>query len=316
MPSFLSLKGRYAVFLCSSVFCGYAVIKQSRFLESLQQPQRRQDIPLLGLLLAQEEQDPSSGSLFSIMRKWGLPYNGQEQEQEPSYSSSLLLDTLSIGTQQNLALLQAQIKTWASHKSIRYYFAATELDDADPTCYKTLSASTIDDILTTCKKNLPIRKDDNETPATLGEGTTYHMAGTRIPPGWICAQQRFAIALEKLGSFYKQQLKLNHSLPDFVLMQDDDSYYNMVHIEEFLHTLDPDVPLAEAPCLIQNSEKRKWSFPWGGVSWDITLFCCCHQNDISLYGCSLYRIWLDLVTRCSTKSSPSGLLQWNKQRRL
>ena len=72
--------------------------------------------------------------------------------------------------------------------------------------------------------------------------------------GWMCAQQRFAVAWETIGRFYRKQLEVeNWALPDFLLLQDDDSYYNMVRIEDFLRDKDPSIPLAEAPCLIRHT---------------------------------------------------------------
>jgi hypothetical protein len=69
---------------------------------------------------------------------------------------------------------------------------------------------------------------------------------------WMCAQQRFAVAWETIGRFYRKQLEVeNWALPDFLLLQDDDSHYNMVRIEDFLRDKDPSIPLAEAPCLIR-----------------------------------------------------------------
>lgn len=83
--------------------------------------------------------------------------------------------------------------------------------------------------------------------------------------GWMCAQQRFAIALETIGRFYRKELEVDDwALPDFLLLQDDDSYYNMMRIEDFLRDEDPSIPLAEAPCLIRHTVTRNFSFPWGG----------------------------------------------------
>ena len=66
---------------------------------------------------------------FSIMKRGGY-FNSTNKEK------SLVIDALSVGTLYNLKLLQAQAKTWATHRSIRHYFAATEKDDADKTCYR------------------------------------------------------------------------------------------------------------------------------------------------------------------------------------
>ena len=79
--------------------------------------------------------------------------------------------------------------------------------------------------------------------------------------GWMCAQQRVGVAIETLGRFYR--MKAN-PLPDYVMLQDDDTYYNMMRMEDFLKDKDPSIPLAEAPCLIRHAQLDNFSFPWGG----------------------------------------------------
>jgi len=239
---------------CIVGICGYAVLLQSRYLQDLSRTKAHRHI------LEPPKRRHDSSSKFSIMRMGGLLYN-ERQTSPPATttttSSNLVLDTLSIGTQNNVGLLEAQSRTWASHKSIRHYFAATEIDDADPTCYKTLNKTTIDNIVNLCV---------NEQPLAKGEMRTQYQKFSKGKPGWICAQQRFAVALETLGRFYRRELNAveNFTLPDFLLMQDDDSYYNMIRIEEFLKDKDPEIPLAEAPCLIRHTILRNFSFPWGG----------------------------------------------------
>jgi hypothetical protein len=194
---------------------------------------------------------------FTIMRSRGGPF-GQSRE---TNRTSLVLDALSIGTKYNQLLLEAQQKTWASHRAVRHYFAATELDDADPMCYKTLNRSTIGKIVHLCKKEQPYAKGSMKI-----QYEEFVKGGfLRKGPGWMCAQQRFAIAWEKIGRLYRHQLEVDkYALPDFLLFQDDDTYYNIPRIQEFLREKDPNVPLAEAPCLLLQSHTHNFSFPWGG----------------------------------------------------
>mmetsp|Transcript_22336 Transcript_22336/g.40559 ORF Transcript_22336/g.40559 Transcript_22336/m.40559 type:complete len:360 (-) Transcript_22336:209-1288(-) len=247
------------LFMCAVIISSYFVLIESRYLQKGLTILKPSEGTIATVTTHIRRHD--SYSKFSMMKIRGFLYNeATAQHQLGALSSNeLVLDTLSIGTKKNLALLQAQSITWASHKSIRHYFAATELDDVDPTCYKTLNKSTVDKIVATCK---------NASPTFAKGGMHYQYQkftkGTKKSPGWICAQQRFAIALEKLGVFYRRELNLeNFQLPDFMLLQDDDSYYNMVRIHDFLSERDPSVPLAEAVCLI-SSELQNFSFPWGG----------------------------------------------------
>lgn len=205
------------------------------------------------------------------MWKWGQLYKEEETESAAPQSSvsnsrrHLTIDTLSIGSIKNIGLLESQSRTWGSHYSIRHYFAATELDDADPTCYKTLNKTTVKQIVETCQTRHPQAKG---TMHVQYEKFSTGSKAKGIPPsGWICAQQRFAIALETLGKFYKRESDgvANFTLPDYLLLQDDDTYYNMPRISEFLRDKDPEVPLAEAPCLIRHTKLQNFSFPWGGT---------------------------------------------------
>jgi hypothetical protein len=194
---------------------------------------------------------------FTIMKSRGGPF-GQTRE---TNRTSLVLDALSIGSKYNRPLLKAQQRTWASHQAVRHYFAATELDDADPMCHRTLNRSTIENIVNLCEKEQPYAKGGMKIQYQLFVKGGFMNKGA----GWMCAQQRFAIAWEKLGRLYRHQLEVDkYALPDFLLFQDDDTYYNIPRIQEFLKGKDPNVPLAEAPCLIRHSESHNFSFPWGG----------------------------------------------------
>lgn len=247
---------------CIVGLCFYAVTLQSTFL---------QDDLASRVKLQQQPQTPpkrsqhDASSRFSIMWKWGKLYKEDDQSAGPPQSHHLTIDTLSIGSMTNLGLLEAQSRTWGSHHSIRHYFAATEFDDADPSCYKTLNKTTIKQIVNTCQNDHPQAKGTMHVQYEKFS-TGYHFRG--VPSaGWICAQQRLAVALETLGKFYRREMEgvANFTLPDYLLMQDDDTYYNMVLIDAFLKDKDPNVPLAEAPCLIRHTKLQNLSFPWGGT---------------------------------------------------
>lgn len=198
-------------------------------------------------------------STFSIMRTRGRMYTGANNN--AVRGADFTIDALSIGTQFNFGLLEAQSRTWASHKSIRHFMAATELDDADPSCHDTLTETAIQKMIHICREEKPHVKQE-------GMRTHYEQFANSFEgngPGWFCAQQRTAVALETLGRFYRRELLVNpKALPDFLFLQDDDTYYNMVQTESFLKDKDPSIPLAEAGCLIRLYESDNFSFPWGG----------------------------------------------------
>lgn len=225
-----------------------------------------------------ERQRHDKSSTFTVMRTEGLPFD----EERDTHRSGLVLDALTIGTQNNLELLEAQQQTWASSKSIRHFFAATELDDADATCYTTLNKRTIWSIIDLCRTEQPYAKPKSLISQYKGfgqylitleeflnttEGQAHNRGGNYSHnAGWMCAIQRMSVAMERLGRFYRREQEVDSmALPDFLMIQDDDTYYNMIKIQEFLKHKDPSIPRAEAPCLIQHhSLKSNFSFPWGG----------------------------------------------------
>ena len=181
---------------------------------------------------------------------------------KPGNSGELVIDALSIGSQNNMKLIEAQSLTWASHYTIRHFFAAIEADDADPNCHKAINSTDLHAIRDLCQKQQPLVKDEALKSHIAKEfGKNYLKKG----PGWMCAQQRFATAFTRMGRFYQNQLEVDpKALPDFLLIQDDDSYFNMLKMNEFFTTLDPSRPMTEAPCLIEHVKGWKFSYPWGG----------------------------------------------------
>jgi len=233
-----------------SSLCFYALVLQSRYLGSY----KNAEPPAV----APKQRRHDKTSTFSIMRTRGRLY---DEENNGTQTSRITIDALSIGTQFKMGLIEAQSRTWASHRALRHFFAATELDDADTSCYKTLNKTTIKDIIRLCTKEKPYAK--------RGMRVQYEQFANGFQgkgPGWFCAQQRVAAALETLGRFYRRELAVDFkALPDFLLLQDDDTYYNMVRMEDFLKDLgDPSIPVAQAPCLIRLIDSNNFSFPWGG----------------------------------------------------
>lgn len=213
----------------------------------------------VGRLLARHD----NTSTFTIMRTRGRMFTEANAKAPRRGPPELTIDALSIGTKFNFELLEAQSRTWASHKSVRHFWAATEFDDADPSCYETLPKTTIEQIIRTCRKKEPKTK---EGAGMRAEYKYFARGFERNGAGWLCAQQRVAVALETLGRFYRRELLVDSNvLPDFMFLQDDDTYYNMVRMESFLQDKDPSIPLAESPCLLQRMhESDSFSFPWGG----------------------------------------------------
>jgi hypothetical protein len=149
-----------------------------------------------------------------------------------------VVDVISTGSQLRPDYLQGQLRSWASHPSIRHFWGVSELDDRDPNCNATVGKT--NDHFKKCKRELPKPTDSvvmKYFQAEYGGGTR------RKPGGWLCAQVRFGQALGRVGAEYRKrmyqrfkeegQLKITsydviHSvLPDSLLLVDDDTYLDV-----------------------------------------------------------------------------------------
>jgi hypothetical protein len=201
-------------------------------------------------------------SSFSYMWYRGKAYHANS---ECTFSSNLTdapmtVDSLTIGSQYNLDAMIGQVKSWATHPSVRFFWGATELDDADPECHEKFTIRQLRHFVDVCKWNKyhdgplrPIRQwfPRREWFATGGKGV-----------GWMCAQQRFAHAVGKVGRYYRNG---NFSLPDFLFIQDDDTWIGMNQMLSFLRTRNQSIPFVSAGCMVLwPLHIVNFSFPYGG----------------------------------------------------
>lgn len=184
----------------------------------------------------------------------------------PSSDSNFTIDAASMGCAKKQAWMQAQVDTWGS--TIRYFFGATEADDADPTCNLDMTPAMVNQTALLCGRQ---RLGQNKL-RMLAKGFFARpkwLAKSNKGVGWLCAQQRFASLLGKVGKFYQRQLAADSSfeLPSFLLIQDDDTYYNMDKLESelLLKVKDLSAPSAAAGCIVHMPiNMLNFSFPWGG----------------------------------------------------
>ena len=140
------------------------------------------------------------------------------------------MDILIIGTNNNLNAPKAQLETWASHPVRRHFFLATENDDPDPSCHLKDFKSTYVATNNQCKNKSPLKRP-------LYPHFKSHFAREQWmkkkanPVGWFCAQRRFSAGLAKVMELYKDD---SVSLPDYLIITDDDTYMNMEHLNEHL----------------------------------------------------------------------------------
>merc|ERR1740124_102111 len=160
----------------------------------------------------------------------------QHIKEVKTYTSSLF-DVLSIGSISQIELLQAQSGTWASHSSIGNFFGATENDDPDPNCYKTLTNEEVIERSKFCRRET----DENTAPLNAltkvlaSAYACHHFLGRKAnPAGWMCAQRRPPFALAKLLRLYKAGYNIHGDsfLPPYLIVTDDDTFVDIPLLEK------------------------------------------------------------------------------------
>lgn len=162
-------------------------------------------------------------------------------------------DIVSLGSVTRMDYLTAQIETWASHRAVRHVWGFTELQDFDPEC------STMSDEARLAAIDKCEASELFSDPKIKSFSSEYYglSEGNRIrsnDAGWICAQRRVGRAFGWLHSQYSSG---KTSIPDFVMVVDDDTYIDLVdvigHLEEENNKLGNGA-FAKAGCLFEQNE--------------------------------------------------------------
>eukprot|EP00980_Cylindrotheca_fusiformis_P014784 scaffold4026_cov117-Cylindrotheca_fusiformis.AAC.19 len=171
---------------------------------------------------------------------------------------SIVVDILSVGSRNRHELQEEQIKTFGSHKTIRNFFLADERVDTDAGCSNSLS---IEDTFNV--SNFCVHKEYNgENHYFMRLMKKHYITRERLeansnPVGWLCAQSRPLHALFQIQKQYHQQI-----LPDYMIIIDDDTYYNMHKFEKHFTVKGASKARAIAGCRIKFS--LQFSAPLGG----------------------------------------------------
>ena len=176
---------------------------------------------------------------------------------DKNLNRSITVDILSIGSQRRRELQKRQIETFARHKTVRTFFLADERVDSDPYCSQTL---TLEDTFNISRFCLEKKWKKNNLALSLMQKhfiTKDRLEKNPNPVGWLCAQTRPLHALFQLQKYYQQ-----HSLPDYLIIMDDDSYYNMEKFQNHFTLEGASRPRAIAGCRIKIS--LQFSVPYGG----------------------------------------------------
>lgn len=202
-------------------------------------------------------------------------------------------DILSIGSLARPELLMAQQRTFASHVSVRRFVNATERDDADQNC---LVAHDPMAVSRWCRGQ-PYSNTKQKFLRRLTEwyAKPRWLASKKNPTGWMCAQPRPLQAFHQLvkTSYQSSSNSSNATaadLPDYLIIMDDDTYYNMEDVSRFLQEDDPDIPRAIVGCLVRDNQAY-YSFPIGGFGLILSRgklkigLPCCKNNPCFAHTC-------------------------------
>ena len=173
------------------------------------------------------------------------------------------VDILSVASNSRPSYYQTQRRTWAAHPLIRNFFYITEDDDAEPACVeRTLTRKQAMAVPKYCSSRYM-----NSQNTTWFMQRIVHLyaksawlAKKSNPEGWLCAQKRFPMGLSKVVTGYAAR---KESLPDYLIVVDDDTYYNMdAFFSTIMSNRDSTTPYVAAGCRIVR--KKNVMFPFGG----------------------------------------------------
>jgi len=171
---------------------------------------------------------------------------------------TLIVDILSIGSQRRKELQRMQINTFGTHKTVRNFFVADEFVDDDPNCNQALDVEDTFEISNFC-----VQKEwKDESQWLMRLMTRHYITRERLeanpnPVGWMCAQARPLFSLFKLQKRYHRE-----PLPDYLIVMDDDTYFNMNKFQRHFTLEGASRPRAIAGCRIKFH--ITFSGPYGG----------------------------------------------------
>jgi hypothetical protein len=173
-----------------------------------------------------------------------------------------LFDVISIGTLLQPELQNAQQRTFGSHSSIRNFFRITELNDTDVKCSTNLTMAKWSKIFEFCKDV------DNQTHVSRMLRQRLYKPKNHV--GWLCAQKR---PLDGLYLAVQQYARNSYetSLPDYLIVADDDTYANMDFLVNNIPAMYPTFEAHIATgCLLTHPRNIHFSFPFGGFGTILT----------------------------------------------
>jgi hypothetical protein len=176
----------------------------------------------------------------------------------------MVVDVLSVCSVRRLDLLDVQRRTMGSHLNVRNFFSVTELDDADPECYQKLTWEHVRNISRFCRRRRPAESYHRVYRYMTGIlfAREQWLEKKANPTGWMCAQKRPYYGLAKAARHY---VRHRQDLPDWLIIMDDDTYYNMELFRDQFRRRDSSELEVSVGCLVrQPVHLVNLTFPYGG----------------------------------------------------
>lgn len=183
------------------------------------------------------------------------------------------VDILSVASNKRPEYVKTQRSTWAAHPLVRNFFNVTEDIDGDVVGGKSCQSLSLKRVLqvpTWCR-NRYLSQDSTDPDFSWVMQRFIHYYARKAwlqskpnPAGWLCAQKRFPIGVARVVMSYAER---GESLPDYLVVVDDDTYYNMdTYYSEIVQNRDSSDPFVGAGCRVTNGQNKESGivFPFGG----------------------------------------------------
>lgn len=204
-----------------------------------------------------------------------------------------VIDIISVGSKIRPDYQTAQKATFGKHPSVRNFFAIDEDDDVDKNCSANLEYDDVLAIMKFCGRDglgheSEGKRNGVDEPALSRLLKHLYIRPPEMeqktnPAGWLCAQKRPMAGFGKVMEEYRQSSKARTGtgkgmqpqhldLPDYLVMMDDDTYFNMELVLQGLQKEDmaggdnvESKNFVMAGCLLNARTKSlQVNFPYGG----------------------------------------------------
>lgn len=197
-------------------------------------------------------------SLYNVSNMMGSeesPVHHRNLREEIMHSGDApVVDIMSVGTLLKQEYHVAQEETFGRHPFVRDFYRIDERNDTDKTCFTELSADQMQSVIDFCA--------NTEHTSYVSEILRSRLFEPKKQSGWLCAQKR---PLDGLYQVLQQYVSGQQTIPDYLLIADDDSYFNIGKlVENLTQNFPPDVSAAVTGCKFDFVKELRFPFPYGG----------------------------------------------------